>query len=171
MNDYKEVVINRPLPKPFYKALKNATQVIIDGLHGLEAVASLTRGKKSAFSNYANINETPFIGADQIADLESCLGEMPVTTELARIQGYALVKLPESNTDKNWIMEFSSLAKESGKSLDKLAHAINDDGDVSAQEIDDLNLRLRTQKLIQVLVNIDAQLLKIQEADSSMKRR
>lgn len=81
------------LPKPFYKALKKATQVIIDGLFGVEAVATMTRGQKSSFSNYANVNEPTFIGADQIADLEACLGEMPITTELARVQGYSLVKL------------------------------------------------------------------------------
>ena len=166
-----EKIVNRPHPDRFYRAIKAGTQIVVDELFGIENCASLTRGSISSFSNFTNINETSFIGADQIADLEHHIGDCPITTELARIQGKALVDLPSPNNDKNWMMEFANLARQSGKALDKLAHAMNDDGKVDAQEIIDLNLRKRTQTLIQSLVNLEAKFDETEKQAEREKRR
>lgn len=173
MNNNEDNVITRPHPLRVYRAIKSATQITVDGMHGVVSCAANTRGGKSMFSNFTSINEPDkFIAADQIADLEHFIGEPYITRELARIQNCALVELPEANLSKSWMLKFSSSAKNNGQALDSLAKAISDDGEVSSQEIKTLNLRNICQDVIQDMVNMLAHMDLIEEqADKDIRRR
>ena len=84
------------------EALKRATRELVAATGGQEACIGFSRIKRhQAFSDYGSASEqhaATFMPADVIADLEGVTstkeGHPLVTRELARQQGYQLVRLP-----------------------------------------------------------------------------
>lgn len=82
-------------------SIKAATGALIDAVSGEIKAAGYTRVGRSSLQAYVSPNTDAFIAADVIVDLEKravgSIGWPQVTRELARQQGYVLVKVPEAS--------------------------------------------------------------------------
>lgn len=90
-------MIVRQLAATDYLALKAATRALIKRCGGSVAAAAVTRVGQQAISEYGNAgpdHEARFIPIDIVADLEGEVGPV-LTTELARLSGHVLVRLPD----------------------------------------------------------------------------
>lgn len=83
-----------------YKALRSATRRLIDLAGGGSSAQYITRVQPGQLSEYGAANPNPnrpvqFIPIDVVLDLESDTDSPTVTREMARLQGYELVRMPD----------------------------------------------------------------------------
>ncbi len=73
-------------------ALKTAWKLIVRGLGGLDATASVVRVARSQVAAYGDVNSPErFAPVDVVAAAEEVLGDCPMTRALAWVAGFVLV--------------------------------------------------------------------------------
>jgi hypothetical protein len=130
----------RYLPRRDYLALKAATALLTEHAGGASLIArGISRvHSKSTICKYGSNHPDHaelFAPIDVVADLEAKVEEPIVTRELARLCGFALVRLPARDGDGIWFDRLAALAKETGEVMARLATALAGDYRVTAAEI------------------------------------
>lgn len=86
--------MTRPHGSSAYNALTTAFKAVIDDVGGLDAMATVTRVRRSALSDYANRHlPDKFAPIDVVLDGEAIAQVPHVTATLARLQGYELIRV------------------------------------------------------------------------------
>jgi hypothetical protein len=106
-------------------ALKTATKQLVTLCGGLEAAASCTRVGTSQLSDYGNINSEKVVPADVALDLEVIAGGAPVTATLARLQGYALVRVIPLREQSELATMLARIGKDTGELFSTAAVALS----------------------------------------------
>jgi hypothetical protein len=138
-----------------YLRIKAATRELVDLAGGLVRAAAQTRVGQTKLHNSGSTSigqETVFLSADVIADLERAAGEPALTRELARIAGFELFTLPTPGAGDNWVAMLGTCSQESAAVIGKLAQALGDDGRVTATEVRATKLIALTDDAISALV-------------------
>jgi hypothetical protein len=145
-----------------YKALSAAFRRLVKDAGGLEAATTVTRADINRLSQYGNANKVMQAPIDVVADLQSDTDTQHVTRVLADLGGFILVKKPDARGDAQWSKELGKLAKEAGEAMTGLGEAVLNDGQVTADEIHDLDLRKQVRDVLEVAAHIDATLARIE---------
>jgi len=111
--------------------LKAVTRKLIAGVGGVEAAETYCRVGKSQLSDYARPDTDAFMPVDVLKDLEAVAHGIPcfppVTRFLARVQGFALVKLPDAAVTSGEVhLQLAELAKESNDVITETLRALAD---------------------------------------------
>lgn len=80
-------------PAIAYNAIKTAVKRLLNDVGGIDAAAACTRGTRSLFSEYGSITSDRQVPVDVVLDLESIAGIPHVTSALAAVHGYELVRI------------------------------------------------------------------------------
>ena len=148
--------IARPLREADYFALKSATRQLVHQCGGVEAAAAVTRAGFQTVSKYGRPQEAMFAPLDVIADLEADAGAPLVTRQLAALARHVLVPLPEGADGKGrWYRHISEVTQGVGEVVRRLGRALEDDGDVSFEEVRRLALREQVREAIADLAELD----------------
>ena len=149
-----------------YLLIKAATRKLIKFNGGLEAAATSTRVQRASLQRYGSVdNMEQFIPVDVVADLEAESGRFVVTKALARAAGFFLVPMPPASGDAKWVKHLGDLGKEAGEVISKLAEALTVGGDISAEEVKDLDLLREVAEAQDVLASIELALKNAPSAD------
>ncbi|NRA86842.1 MAG: hypothetical protein HRU28_05495 [Rhizobiales bacterium] len=162
MNETEPETKFRISPRATLKKIANVTQEAIDLVHGVAAAASLTRGRKSMMSVYASHNEEQYIGIDQAIDLQIAGKHVLFLELLAEEAGYSLIKHADIGEASQWGVEFIDVVKTTTDALNKITTALEDDGDISNDEIEALKLRKVIARAMQKLACIDKHLAQVE---------
>lgn len=153
----------RPLREGDYLALKSATRQLVRQCGGVEAGAAVTRAGFQTLSKYGRPQEPVFAPVDVIADLEADAGAPLVTRQLAALAHHVLVPLPRGGTGKGrWYRHISEVTQGVGEVVQRLGRALEDDGDVSREEVKRLDLREEVREAIADLVELDRALAELE---------
>jgi len=141
-------------PKWLYEALKASTRKLVRGAGGQESAASITRLDGPRLSRCGNPSEAMYLPIDVVADLESDCGDPMVTKVLAQATGHLLVPAPKAGKGENWVERLGTLSKETGEIVSRICEALADDGEVSAKESREKDLRKEVQDAQEALAGI-----------------
>lgn len=149
-------------PTPEHRHLKRLTGQLVAAVHGVEPAASYCRIGKSQISDACNPNIAAFLPVDVLADLEEVAGEPIVTRRLARLAGFALMRLPESGPCGGDLhCEAGAVARESGEVVAGVCQALAD-GKVTAAESRKLGIRAAIGEAQERLAALDALVAQIE---------
>lgn len=161
-----DVKAARHFGSDYYLAIKAATRMLIKFNGGLEAAATATRVQRASLQRYGSVdNMEQFIPLDVVADLEAESGQPVMTKALARGAGFFLVPMPPASGDAKWVKHLGDLGKEAGEVISKLAQALTVGGDISAEEVKDLDLLREVAEAQDVLASIELALKNAPSAD------
>lgn len=121
--------LGRPTTEQDRFSLKAAFRQLLKMAGGQEAAALITRGKHQTLNRYGNASEDNLdchAPIDVIADLERDVGEPVITRHLADLTGYMLIKKTAVAADANLLTHLSTLASESGQTIQAIAEGIAD---------------------------------------------
>lgn len=119
--------LGRPTSEQDRFSLKATFRQLLKLAGGQEAAALITRGKHQTLNRYGNPNEEDcHAPVDVIADLERDIGEPIITKHLAEMHGFMLVKKSAVAADASLIAHLSTLASESGQTIQAIAEGIAD---------------------------------------------
>lgn len=122
--------LGRPTTQDERFSLKAAFRVLLKMAGGQQSAELITRGKHQTLNRYGNVadeNVDCHAPIDVIADLERDVGEPVVTKHLAEMNGYMLVKKTAVAADANLVTHLSTLASESGQTIQAIAEGIADE--------------------------------------------
>lgn len=151
----------RAHPAAAYLALKAAVRRLTKGCGGQEAAAQVTRVDFQRIGRYGRPHEAQHAPVDVIADLEADSGEPMVTRVLADLQGYVLVPKPGARAVPVGIEHLGQVGREAGDVIAGLSDALAD-GEVTAGECRDLNLRRQVRELMEALATVDLSLERLE---------
>lgn len=139
-------------PAATYKRLKAASRRLVHECGTEEEASAVTRVSRSKIGHYGNINmaET-FMPLDVVIDLESSVGNPILTREMARLQGHVLIELPHVMDESEWHRSIGKLARGAGAVIAGISEALADDGDVSAEEIIELEILKQIDDSLQLM--------------------
>ena len=119
----------RPTNEEDRFSLKAAFRRLLKAAGGQEAAEMVTRGRHQTLNRYGNPSPDQadcHAPIDVIADLEREISAPIVTKHLAEMQGYMLVKKTAVAADANLLTHLSTLASESGQTIQAIAEGIAD---------------------------------------------
>ncbi|KZL02291.1 MULTISPECIES: hypothetical protein [unclassified Pseudovibrio] len=145
----------RTLPKSDYVRLAAYAKELVKMTGGVDATSMVTRVSPSQLSRYGNPQNLEGMPIDVLADLEHEAGEPLLTRVLARMSGFALVKLPREASEPDWVGNMGQLSKEFADVVSRVGECLRDDGKVSASEVKNHNLRKEIAELISIAVKLD----------------
>lgn len=157
----------RPTSDQARAALKAAVRVQVRACAGQEAAASVTRVSQQTLSRYGSINHPDeHAPIDVVLDLVLDTGNAAVLQRLCQLAGGAYVPLSEFGADATpragsnappdfWTKALLEAVGRGGEAAAKLSTALADDGDISATEIYNLNIRASLSGAIEALLVLD----------------
>lgn len=169
--------MTRPSSEQARLALKTALRAQVRACGGQEAAADSTRVGQPALSRYASPHHpNEHVPVDVLLDLILDTNNPSVLQRLCRLAGGAYVPLsefgagtgPEGRADAKpaiWTKALLDAVGRGGKAADALSTALADDGEISAQEITDLNIRECLAGAIEALVVLDRFAAVVQEGE------
>jgi len=117
----------RPTTEQDRFSLKAAFRQLLKKAGGQEAAELVTRGRHQTLNRYGNPKEEDcHAPIDVIADLEREIGEPVVTKHLADMAGYLIVKKTAVSASACLVAHLSTLATESGQTIQAIAEGIAD---------------------------------------------
>lgn len=149
--------MTRPSSEQARLALKTALRAQVRACGGQEAAADTTRVGQPALSRYASPHHpNEHVPVDVLLDLILDTNNPSVLRQLCRQAGGVFVPLPNTNkTPMIWTKAVFEAVGHNGKAVDAFGRALADDGDVSAQEIRDMNIREHLARLLETVVLLD----------------
>lgn len=145
----------RTLSGADYSRLTAYSKELVKLNGGIEAASLSTRVSASQLARYGQPQSEDGMPVDVIADLEHEAGEPVLTSVLARLSGFALVKLPREAAEPDWVGNMGQLSKEFSDVISRVGACLRDDGKVSAEEVKHHHLRREIADLISIAVKLD----------------
>lgn len=146
-----------------YRGIKAATRMLVRDAGGLELAAKVTRVERAALSRYENPAAEQFLPVDVLLDLEAANGEAHVTRYLARAQGHVLIEMPRLEGTGEWGAHLGAIAKECGEAISVVGAALSAGGEITAEEVRELDIRREVQEAIEKLAALDAALAALEK--------
>jgi hypothetical protein len=106
-----------------------------------------------------------FMPLDVVADLEHDTEVPHVTRELARLSGYVLVQIPPASVCPSMMPLLGSLAKEAGDVISRVSEALGNDGKVTPDEIEKLELTREVREGMEAMARIAVALDAIRDGE------
>lgn len=157
----------RPTSDKARAELKAAVRAQVLASGGQSSAADITRVSQQTLSRYGSINHPDeHAPIDVLLDLILDTGDAVVLRRLCQLAGGAFVPLSEfgieagpragSNAPPDfWTKALLEAVGRGGEAAAKLSTALADDGDISADEINDLNIRASLSGAIEALLVLD----------------
>ena len=119
--------------------MKSAVRALLHAVGGEAKAVAACRVSKSTLSEYGNPRyDERHMPLDVVLALERAAGAMPVTEHLAAEHDALLLHIPAADAAGNWVNHLTSIGKEAGDVFHRAGEYLADDGEIDAQEVDEL---------------------------------
>lgn len=107
-----------------YAAVKTTTQMLVQSLGGVDAAAGVTRVGRSQLSDYGLLTSDKFCPVDVLMDMEHVAATPVITSMLARIAGFSLVRILPARAKNELAALLARIGKDTGDLFATAAHAL-----------------------------------------------
>ncbi|MBO6758299.1 MAG: hypothetical protein JJ902_18330 [Roseibium sp.] len=143
----------RPTTDHDRAALKAAVRALIRACGNQEQAAMATRVGQSTLSRYGSIaHANEHIPLDVLMDLTMDADDPNVVRLMCRLASGVYVPLPKpSLVPRNWTAALGAAVKSGGEAADTICRALNDDGQITPEEITDFEVVDKLSAAIEAL--------------------
>ncbi|MFC6656543.1 phage regulatory CII family protein [Roseibium salinum] len=137
--------------------MKAAFRRLLRDAGGQSEAAAATRVGQQALSRYGSPHhETDHVPADVLMDLTMDADNPEVIRTLCRLAGGVFVPLPATRrNDACWPQELGAMVRSGAEAAESICKALSDDGRISLEEIQDLDIRNKLSAAIEALAVLD----------------
>lgn len=145
---------HRPTTEQDRSAIKAALRRLLRAVGGQAEAAECTRVGQPAVSRYASVNHPDeHVPVDVLMDLTLDADDPEVIRKLCGLANGVFVPLPRSqNGITNWPAAVGTAVKRGADAAEAICTALNDDGQISVEEIEDLQIGEKLQQAVEALV-------------------
>lgn len=158
----------RPTTDQDRARLKSAVRRLLRGCGGQEEAAEVTRVGQQTLSRYGSLtHENDHMPVDVLMDLTIDGDDPVVIRSLCSLANGVFVPLPRAGASvTNWPAAVGAAVKRGADAAEAICNALNDDGQISREEISDLQIPDKLSAAIEALVVLQtyAQAVRDQEA-------
>ncbi|MBN8180999.1 phage regulatory CII family protein [Roseibium aggregatum] len=147
----------RPTTEHDRAAIKAAFRRLLRDAGGQSEAADSTRVGQQALSRYGSPHhETDHVPVDVLMDLTMDADNPEVVRTLCRLAGGVFVPLQAARPDDAcWPQQLGALVRSGAEAAESICKALSDDGRVSLEEIQDLDIRAKLSAAIEALAVLD----------------
>lgn len=147
----------RPTTEHDRAAIKAAFRRLLRHAGGQSEAAGATRVGQQALSRYGSpCHENDHVPADVLMDLTMDADNAEVVRTLCRMAGGVFVPLSPSRRDAAcWPMQLGAMVRSGAEAAESICKALSDDGRISLEEIQDLDIRAKLSVAIEALAVLD----------------
>ena len=146
----------RPTTEHDRASLKSAVRRLLRGIGGQEEAAGATRVSQQTLSKYASpssAHDRDHIPIDVLMDLTIDGDDPTVVRTLCRLANGVFVPLPRSREAiTNWPSAVGVAVKRGAEAAEAICTALSDDGQITPQEIEDLEITDKLSRAIEALI-------------------
>jgi hypothetical protein len=118
-----------------YGDIKTAVRALLHAVGGEAKAAEACRVSKSTLSEYANPRHGDrHMPLDVVLELEKAARRTPVTEHLAAEHNSILLRLPEAESEGEWLDYLAAIGKEASDVFHRTGEYLANDGDIDATE-------------------------------------
>ncbi len=149
---------SRPTTEHDRAAIKAAFRRLLRDAGGQSEAAGATRVGQQALSRYGSPHHgTDHVPADVLMDLTMDADNSEVVRTLCRLAGGVFVPVPSARRDAScWPRQLGEMVRSGAEAAESICKALSDDGRISLEEIQDLDIRSKLSVAIEALAVLDS---------------